>query len=265
MHQNTGWLFPGTTLETILKTRPLAVALFERHGLDPWKAPHESLAALCAGRGVACPAICQEILRLPIPRPDSDWTALPASHLLDFLTAQHREFTRIFVPAIGHILSNIPDADAESLFHMRGFAQEWPAFTSALHSHISEEENELFHRILRYDASLRLGAPDPEFAGGSVQVFTVVRMHEHDHRDMALLNRFLAKALPAAPATEGRMLEAQLRPMLREFQDVLGRHARLETDVLFPWGRSLEKSLYDLRIQGRVKSAVADSGRMVLG
>lgn len=184
-----------------------------------------------------------------MPSPGTDWRAVPIYHLLDHLTGQHRDFLRDFLPAVGRILSDVPESDADSLLHLRCLATEWPSFAKALANHIAEEES-VFLRILRYDSAIRLETVEPEFEGGSVRVFTVVRMMAHEHRDLGLFRKFLDRAMPEHPGREGDALEARLRPLLKDFQDALDQHARLETEVLFPWGIGLERSLYDLRIRG---------------
>lgn len=259
MQPQTNWLFPGTSAESVLKVRPLTAEVFARLGLNPWKAPHGGVGDLCAEGGIPWAEFFREAMALPVPPAGSDWQGLTLPHLLDFLVSQHRELVHGFLPAIGHVLSDIPDADAESLLHLRQLAAEWPSFAASLSAHIREEEDVLFLRLLRYDACSRLGTAGPDFEGGSVRVFTVVRMLDHEHRDMALFRRFLSKALPEYPRREGLAFHARLRPLLAGFEGALGRHARLETEVLLPRGIALEKALYDLHIRGKLASRDAAS------
>ena len=57
------------------------------------------------------------------------------------------------------------------------------------------------------------------------------------------------------------MLVERLRPLLSGLEAALARHARLETEVLFPAGVALEKAIYDLRIRGKLASREAASAR----
>lgn len=259
MQPESSWLYPSTSAETVLKIRPLAADLFARLGLNPWKALHGGVGELCAEGGIPWSRFFQEVIGLQVPPAESDWKALTLPHLLDFLVSQHREFLHGHLPAIGHVLSSIPDSDAETMGRLRNLAAEWPAFSRSLTAHLQEEEDSLFFRVLRYDACSRHGTADPEFEGGSVRVFTVVRMLEHEHRDIGLFRRFLDKALPGFPRRDGEVLEERLRPLLSELEAALIRHAWLETEVLFPAGVALEKTIYDLRIRGKVASRDAAS------
>lgn len=261
MNSESTWLLPSTPVSTVLKYRPLTADLFALLRLNPWKTPHGSIGDLCAAGGMPWADFFREVMALTVPAADSDWKSLSLPHLLDFLVSQHRDFLHGFLPAIGQVLSDSPGAYGVSLSHLRGLASEWPAFTVSLTSHLREEEDILFLRLLRYDACSRLATAGPDFEGGSVRVFTVVRMHEHEHRDMALFRRFLAKALPDYPGLDGDPLDARLWPLLKELEEAMGKHARLETEVLFPWGTALEKTLYDLHIQGKLASREAASAR----
>lgn len=258
------WLFPDTSMETILKARPLAMALFERLGINPWKALHGSVGEALREAGVAWEAVLEGLRDLPPPSSDADWRSLPVYHLLDHLTGLHREFLHGFIPAVGRVLSDIPDSDAVSLQRLQAFSAEWPAFASTLARHLQEEEEVLFLRILRYDSCLRLESTGPDFEGGSVRVFTVVRMLEREHRDVALLRRFLEKAAPDFPGRGESNLDQRLFPLLADFQGTLARYAGLETDVLVPWGIELEKYLYDLHIRGSAMPGARVSSRATL-
>lgn len=249
MKPEHGWLTPNTPVETILKVRPMAMSLFEGARVNPWKSLRDTFDHLCLEKSLNRAECVRKLENLPMPSPGTDWRVFPVYHLLDFIIGQHRDFLHGYLPAVGRILSEVPETDGKSLIHLRSLATEWPAFAKSLANHLAEEES-VFLRILRYDSAFRLETVEPEFEGGSVRVFTAVRMLEHEHRDLALFRKFLDRAMPEHPGREGDELEARLRPLLDDFQRDLGQHGRLETEVLFPWGIRLERSLYDLHIRG---------------
>ena len=251
MKNKIGWLFSTTSLATIVKTRPLSLALFESFGINPWKSTRSTIGEVCAASGIAWEAFADSLSKLEVPDRDSDWNNLPLTHLVDFLADEHQEFRHEFIPAIGRVLSEDLHSDSDSLLKLRLLVSEWPAFVSTLSDHIQEEEDVLFNRILRYDSTLRLGWVDPFFEGGSVQVFTAVRLYSHEHRDIKLMRSFLDRVQPVYPGQgEPCALEAALRPLLAGFDSRLKSHARLETEALIPRARAMEKMLYDQRIRG---------------
>jgi iron-sulfur cluster repair protein YtfE (RIC family) len=196
---------------------------------------------------------------LEVPAADSDWRKLPISHLLDRLVEEHRAFRKEFLPIIGRALSEDWSSDPASLEWFQRSAGDWPAFSGALSEHLREEEQILFPRLLRYEASLRDPGLDPLFNGGSARVFASLRLLEHEHRDLALMRGFLDKALPAYPGSVSSALERRLRPLLTDLRERLRAHAALETSVLFPMASDLEKTLYDLQIQGESRRDIPDA------
>lgn len=260
MDMKTGWLFPTTTLVSILKARPLAMSLFERFQINPWNILNRGLAEACAAGGVPWEDFAEALNKLPIPHPDSDWKSLPSYHLLDFLTAEHREFLYKFIPAIGRALSE-DVSDPDCMLRLRLLVSEWPSFVYALGDHIREEEDALYRRVLRYDSSLRLGWADPDFQGGSVRVFMTVRMLNHGHRDPRMMRTFIDRVMPTVLShSEPCVLELTIRPLLTRFNAQLGNHARLESEILFPMAVDMEKKVYDQHITGVTRTSPSVAG-----
>lgn len=259
MQPRNDWLFPSTKVESLLLARPRAAELLERLGIDPWANLSSDIGEACVRQGVAWDRILAEMDALPIPDVKSDWRNLPVSHLLDHLVEEHRVFRKEFLPAISRALSEDWSSDPASLEWLQRSAGEWPAFSGALSEHLREEEQVLFPRLLRYEASLRDPGLDPLFNGGSARVFASLRLLEHEHRDLALMRGFLDKALPAFPGSVSCALERRLRPLLTDFRDRLRAHAALETSVLFPMAADLEKALYDLQIQGEIRRDIPET------
>jgi iron-sulfur cluster repair protein YtfE (RIC family) len=247
------WLYPTTKVESLLLARPRAAELLERLGINPWANLTSDVGEVCARKGIAWDRFAGEMDALSIPAADSDWRNLPISHLLDHLEEDHRIFRREYLPAVGRALSEDWSDDPASLEWLQSRSGEWPAFSGVLSEHLREEEQVLFPRLLRYEASLRDPRVDPLFAGGSARVFASLRLLEHEHRDLVLLRGFLDKALPTRPDSAACALERRLMPLLGEFRDRLRAHAALETTVLFPMATELEKTLYDLQIQGETR------------
>lgn len=260
MEMKTGWLFPTTTLVSILKARPLAMSLFEKFQINPWNILNRGIGEACAAVGITWETFAEALHSLEYPERDSDWQSLPSYHLLDFLTSEHREFLYAFIPSIGRALSD-DIVDPDCMMRLKLLISEWPSFVSALGDHIREEEETLFRRVLRYDSSLRLGWADPDFQGGSVRVFMTVRMLNHGHRDPRMMRTFIERAMPAYPSqAEPCAMEANIRPLLTSFSARLGNHARLESDVLFPMAVAMEKKLYDQHITGAARASGSGAG-----
>src|SRR5262245_20843539 len=94
------WIFPTTTIRTILKFRPRSAELFEKYEMNPWTYPEAKVGDLCRSAGVEWPMFAEELRNLPLPEADADWGRLPVSFLLDYLCGEHRKFLHTHVSAI---------------------------------------------------------------------------------------------------------------------------------------------------------------------
>jgi iron-sulfur cluster repair protein YtfE (RIC family) len=245
------WLFPGTPISTLLRFKPMALSLLEKYGMDPWDPNRVSVEEVCVSKGIPLETFFAEMKALPAPAGHTEWALRPISQLIEYLTRDHRHLVHVLMPAIKSALSQEYASDWESMRRIRYLVEEWPAFAAALEEHIQEEEAFLFPKILQYDHSLRHKRSHPDFHGGSVNVYVALRMLGNEERQMTGVRRFLnevsySKESLDRPGT----LENRLGPLLEELQTRLSMHAALETKVLFPMAKAVEKALMDVRIAG---------------
>jgi iron-sulfur cluster repair protein YtfE (RIC family) len=224
------------------------MALFEKHGLDPWRRPHMGVAETCEAGGVTWDRFALELENLAVPGRDTDWTALPAYHLLDFLRAEHREFAQVYLPALRYALDSIGPRAAGELCLLRDLVRLWPEFASVLSEHMREEDEFLFPKILRQDCALRGGEVDPDFNQGSVRKFLSTQLLRNERDLHADMDR-IAETLRTAPGN-GKFPDGWADSLLREFIARLRAHSRLESEVLGPMAVELERKLYDRGISG---------------
>ncbi len=240
-----------STVKAILKMRPLALSIFEKHNIDPWPDIHTTVGSLCQKHKYLWSVFQSEFSGLVVPCSATDWKPLPAYHLLDFLREEHREFLLVILPSITEALESAVRTSARLHPQARALAQEWPAFVSSLTEHIREEEIFLFPKILRYDYCLRHGNADPDFAGGSVNVFIAIRGLGNEHRQSESIRIFLDPVRIDHLKTESpEMLDAALLEKLECLGEKLKSHSRLESDALYPLATKTEKALLDARIAG---------------
>ncbi|MDQ3003281.1 MAG: hemerythrin domain-containing protein [Fibrobacterota bacterium] len=238
------WLFPGTAISTVLRIRPLAISVFEKFGIDPWDPKVINLDQLCAANGIPLVKFFEEIKTLPMPGYETKWKTKSVSHLLDFLTRQHRKLIHGLLPIIKQNLTQENVGNGESLRRLRYLVEEWPTFSAALAKHIHEEESILFPKILQYEYCLRHKTNNPDLFSGSLNVYIAQQMVENEKCQMAAIKRFrsevkFSSASPEAPGS----LEVRLKPLLEDLEFNLLNHAGLELNVLFPMAIGLEKSL----------------------
>lgn len=250
MDSVTHWLFPESPVGTLIAIRPLSLCILEKHGIQPFAIPSRRIGEICKAKGLSWTGFLAEIRDLKVPDRDTEWSRLPLSHLLDFLTHEHREFTREFLPAIRNAIAD-GQGGPEFLASMHFLIREWPAFSASLTEHIAVEESFLFPKILQYDFCSRHVHVDPDFSDGSVKVFAAMELLRNEKRQMGALRDFLeATAYSALPFKDSDAAGLALFRLLESFQSRLLEHSRVEREVLFPLASGLEKRLYDRLISG---------------
>jgi iron-sulfur cluster repair protein YtfE (RIC family) len=244
------WLFANTPIDSLLKTRPLSISVLEKNGIDPWKAPKEEIGDCCRDHRVPWETFSDEMKKLAAPAAGTDWQREPVYRLIDFLTREHREFLGIHLPAIQEILrQRAPGSgDWECLARLR---EGWQPFVNTLTDHIKEEEGFLFPTLMHYDYCLRHKTSHPDFSQGSVNVFIAIKLIGNEWKLLSVIRSFLEEAgFMKTRAVDGDSGEARLFALIEKLQARLQEHSQLETGVLYPMARKIEKALYDAHISG---------------
>jgi iron-sulfur cluster repair protein YtfE (RIC family) len=250
VHEIHRWVFPDTTVSKLLAIRPLALSILEKHGMDPFTLPLAKVGDLCGEKRISWDVFMAEMLALEVPGPDSDWSALPLYFLLDYLTDEHREFNREFLPAIKGAFSALEKSGAAPE-RFAALIGEWRAFAISLNEHIATEESFLFQKILRYDYCVRHGKIDPDFFRGSVRVFAALQLHKNEQHLLEIIRNFLDVTRLSIPVIgEDQGAENTLMRLLESFDGRHQQHSRIEKDVLVPMASAMEKKLYDRFISG---------------
>jgi iron-sulfur cluster repair protein YtfE (RIC family) len=255
-----------TPVRSLLKLRPLAIALLDKRKLQYWDSLDKPLGELFRKEGIrpkesfvppgaGSPAegmedFLDEVSYTRVPAPDTDWSAMPLYMLIDYLTHDHRGLLLQEIADISHLLDVHTLSDDQEARLLRPFQRDFQAWVREFQAHVDQEEGFLFPRILRYEACLRDRNVHPEFHRGSIQSFMATRDAQAG-RDFyqtcyVLARRFEAHASahPASPAA-GELAGTATRLSAR-----LRDHFDLESKILYVAARELERSLYNMSIDG---------------
>lgn len=225
------------TLRQLFRARPLAIGILEEAlGCRFWPYLDQHLADFGAHSGVQPGDFLDRVRSLPPVPPDTDWDRKPLCYLIDHLTANHRDFRDQDLPRLRAAvdpkgLPSWPDRYALDLIK-----QDFEAFGRAFLLHLVEEETGTFPGILHAESLLRHGSPLDRVRKEAAallasDVFPPSRPDEVLERTLADITEKL-RLLPVSPAAATRR-DAILED-LREFHERLARHARLESDCLYP-------------------------------
>jgi iron-sulfur cluster repair protein YtfE (RIC family) len=261
-----------TPVRSLLKLRPMAIALLDKRNLRYWDALDKPLGDLfrsgsgrAAGTGHAAggarpsdgahPAdgmedFLDEVSYTRVPAPDTDWSAMPLYALIDYLTHEHRSLMLQEVADISHLFDVHALSDDAEARLLRPFQRDFQAWVREFQTHIDQEEGYLFPKVLRYEACLRDRNVHPEFHHGSIQSFMATRDAQVGRQFYktceALAHRLEAHAAahPASPAA------ADLAEIAGRLSAKLSSHFELENKTLYAAARDLERSLYNMSIDG---------------
>lgn len=254
---------PQMPVRSLIKVRPMAIGLLEKRNVRFWDALDRPVAEVVRRDdlgdfldGISCARV---------PAPDTDWLAFPLYWLADFLTAGHRDFLLHDLGEIGHLLDIHTIADSAESEGLRGIHQAFQTFTREIRSHVDEEENVLFPKILRYEACLRDSRVHPEFHRGSIQSYMAIRMDQEEKRlDAAWL--LLADRIRTHARTHAESATAsELLAHLDRLRERLVDHRELENRLLYASAREMERNLYNLSINGDPTVAYHRRGPMDSG
>ncbi len=192
---------------------------------DTFKGSPSDPKAAVAGGGVLVPA------------------AASLAELTDIVERRHHEKTR-------KLLSEIEELTVEAIGSagpLRGgniaeLRRAIETFAADMERHLFEEETALFPYFRELDAFARDAGPRPHLLCGSARYPISARWKEHEDTGENLAGlRKLAEGYMSSPSDPEAI--CRLRLKLRELEDELEEHIRLENEVLFPLALETERKL----------------------
>lgn len=253
MDQRANWLHPGIPVLTLLRKKPLAQEELERLGLNPWADPRMPLEVLGTKAGIQWPELDARLEALPDTLAERDWDSVSLPFLLDHLVRDHDDIRDRLLPDIQNALAHSSSLNSDS-GRIAYFSEAWPGFAAELIAHMKEEESFLFPRLLHYAHCVKNHVRHPDFTGGSVSVFIAVHLMGNETHLMEALDRFV-KGWETSPRAWQSGTDSELQGRIKIFRERIMSHNILETTLLFPRAKALEKALFDAAISGGRVSA----------
>jgi iron-sulfur cluster repair protein YtfE (RIC family) len=233
-----------TPVQEALRLRPLLATRLGKSDSEIWEHPASPLREVV--QSGALERLLAEAASMPIPAPDSPWSDLPAAHLVDYLTHNHRDFFMVTLPDIAGFFHEWDSLDPEIV----DLREDFQRFVQEVRSEIDNEEGHFFPRVLRYEACLRDPSINPEFNGGSLRVAVAYRKSHTADLNPDRLGQLVERLKDTHAAQEGNPWADLLIGRLEDFQTQFDEHERLESEVLYPMAMETEKTLYNLSISG---------------
>jgi regulator of cell morphogenesis and NO signaling len=232
------------TLREVIRSRPLAIGVLEeKAGASFWNRLDAPLEEFSRETDLDLAGLGHAIASLPENLERKDWAALPLYYLIDYLTSGHRLFRTRDLPEVHRLLDNLRIEFPAGNESLETLLREFTSFRREFAWHMEEEEEFLFPKILRIEASLRHPELYPEVFKGSIRIFSAQQLQgpEQLFHDLISdlsqrLNGLVSDALDLAMAREA--LAA-----MHGHEASLKAHAFLEMELLFPRALAMEASL----------------------
>lgn len=256
-------LSPETPVRSLLKMRPMAISVMDKRNIRFWDSLDQPLASMVHRDHLE--NFLEEISFVQSPAPDTEWMEMPLYHLIEFLTAQHRDFQLEELADMAHVLDIHTLADSEEAEGLRRIHREFQDFAKDFRNHMDDEETNLFPKILRYEACMRDNRVHPEFHKGSVQAYMAIRLSQDSRAVMRGFDGLLASIREHIALHPDSFAARELEELAVRLRARVEAHRELEANALFPSARALEKNLYNLSIGGDPAVAYHRRGPMDSG
>lgn len=232
-----------TSLRDLLARRPRAVEVLENSlGGGFWRDLDRSLEEAARDHAVDPGSLLRLLDSLPGTAPDADFERSPLHLLLDFLALDHRRFRQEDLPELERMLSEAAPEEFGGGTLLADLRASLHSFKIDFLLHMHEEEEFLFPKALRTEASVAHPDLSSESYRGSVGAYSAVMLHTPEHQVKELAASLVRKAGsaggPPSPAVD------RFRKVLEDFAARLVRHADLETGILMPRALAMEKVLH---------------------
>lgn len=230
-----------TTLRHLFRMRPLAVEILERAlGSGFWAYQDQTLADFGAHAGIQPGDLLDKVAALPPTPEDTDWDRKPLSHLIDHLTADHRDFRDRELPRLRSYLDPQGLCGWPDRYVCDLLVQDFEAFARLFVVHLAEEEGITFPAILEAESLLR--HPPWKPADVALAKARAASLLEEEFAPPAVPDEEFGRMLvdmdeklrlqPVSQTAETKL--AEIRSALGGFQGKLSRHKVLEMETLYP-------------------------------
>lgn len=232
------------TLREIIRNRPLVIGILEEiTGGSFWKSLDTVLEAFCKESRLDLPPLRNRIADLPANRTRQDWKELPLYFVVDHLTTDHRTFRSRDLPEIHRLLEGLRQDFPANGEDLDSLLAEYKGFRRDFSWHMEEEEEFIFPKILRTEASLRHPDLYPEVFKGSLRMYAQIQKHGPEEGFHDLVSGLTSKLRGMVSNVSQLPLIKDTLAALQGYEARLRAHTVIESEILFRRALAMEDSL----------------------
>ena len=221
-----------TTVGEIVRARPDTSRVFERLGIDYCCGGKKTIAEACQPKRLDAPtvvALLQAIDAAPANAADVNADAMTLSALCDHIQKVHHEYLRQELPRLDFMTRKVAAVHGEHEPRLLQVREVFQHFALAMAAHTVEEEQQIFPKIRRLDAT----HGDPTTAAAELKRDLHKLESEHD-RAGAALEKFNQLTDGYTPPEWACNTFRALYDGLAKLEAETHQHVHKENNVLFP-------------------------------
>ncbi len=227
-----------------LKLHPRFVKVFEENfGYSFWNHLDSTIADVCAEfqkNENEIVAQLSALAELPIVR---NWPQRPLYELVEFLTCEHTQFKTRDLPNVHRLLDECRIKYGLEKPMLLELDRTFHDFRLGFLNHMEEEEDFLFIKILRTEASVKYPEIYPEVYTGSVSMYPPSMLLSSEAEVAEMISTILSKAESISDESHPGWDEEPLLKALKAFDAKIKAHAELEVAILLPRAKAMEAEL----------------------
>jgi iron-sulfur cluster repair protein YtfE (RIC family) len=232
------------SLKSLIRLHPQSVKVFQDiFGYDFWNHLDAKLSDLCKEFKKDESAIREKLDAMAVSPIGQNWSDQPLYDLVESLTREHFQFRTRDLPNIHRLLDECRLEYGLEKPALKDLDHSFHDFRLGFINHMEEEEDFLFFKILRTEASVKYPQLYPEVFKGSVSMYPPSLLLSSEAEVADMISTILSKAESIPDETHPGWEEEPLLKALRSFDAKIKAHADLEVQILIPRAKAMEAEL----------------------
>ncbi len=234
---------PSMTVGEIAAEYPETVRIFESKGIDYCCGGKRTLESVCEIKNINTARLIHTLERVvdKTPEEGASWTETTLTELVHHILNKHHAFCRVESARLLSLLDKVVAQHGREHPELEEARHLFLALSSELSMHMNQEEQILFPFIEALEQARDNKQPLPPAFFGSIE--NPIQHMSEDHDDAGVLSSEIREITDNYSVPQGACSSYRaLLQGLAEFERDLHLHVHLESNILFPRARDLEKA-----------------------
>jgi iron-sulfur cluster repair protein YtfE (RIC family) len=241
------------TLKSLIRKKPAYIEILQKHfAYAIWNHLDDKFSDFCMANQKTEQELQQAFLEFEEEGVTEDWVTKPLYFLIDHLTVEHKEFRSYELPLILTRMEACRTISGIDIPYLDSLIKSYQDFRREFLTHMEEEEDFLFLKIMRTEASLRYPQLYPEVFKGSVSMYSSTLLHSTEAEIGEMVAGVLTKVAGFPAVIEATSELKNLIAVLKGLESKIGNHTYLESVILFPRAKKMEEDLRKRTNSGNV-------------